>query len=157
MFYLSSGYSKKCFFCQGIYTGNDNDLSSSHRRVCFPMGSFGSPTLKMTVSPGGNRLHLVKPSPKQFRILASWCLLPSAPVRSTPCVLRLWGTPAKLSSLARPLNIQMLKDALARTLHGHSQWVKSINDRYVYMHLASSLFWRTIEYVEWDICMQPTL
>ena len=86
-----------------------------HRRVSFPMGCYGAPTLKMTVFPS-IWIYLCF-------FFCTWH--PTIPEYSTDtlhhspamvCHLRLWGTAKALSTLARPLDIRMLKAALARRI-----------------------------------------
>ena len=80
------------------------------RRVAFPMGAFGSPTMKMTVSLGGILMHFKDYIVRMLLVSISLNLF--APPASQPS---LWGTLPQLSSLHRALTWDQLKLALQRT------------------------------------------
>ena len=85
------------------------------RRVSFPMGAFGAPTMKMTVTLSGNI---------DFRFIMFELQLPTHlpphslqlhPGTATAGLLRIWSTLDNLGSLRRPISLKLLREALART------------------------------------------
>lgn len=73
------------------------------RRVSFPMGSFGAPTLKYTVCPGS-----IEVMSNRFDILKG---LPKIKFES-----RLYGTLPDLGTLRRLMDMKQLRKACAETL-----------------------------------------
>ena len=95
-------------------------LSNLCRRVSFPMGSYGAPTLKFTVWQGWKSYKPFYFDYSEWATLYGESIMYTAHVHVDPvCVglaqLRVWGTLPGLSSLRLPLDVKQLRCALERT------------------------------------------
>ena len=96
------------------------------RRVAFPMGAYGAPTLKMTVtlsmhtygmcSKSGDLTYFWWTPYLDLRLVSTAYTNLNSKNVPTPKLLRVWSTLDTIHSLWRPLDVKKLKEILARRL-----------------------------------------